>query len=87
MELLFVGLGNAGCAMTFREITVKYIKDVIRARTIYEIIAKELQEAHLRKLEAETAQEYAIAAIQYNEARIQRLQRRLLKHTEEGDYT
>ena len=87
MELLFVGLGIKGCAMTFREITVKYIKDVIRARTIHEIIAKELQEAHLRKLEAETAQEYAIAAIQYNEARIQRLQRRLLKHTEEGDYT
>ena len=72
--------------MTFRETTIKYIKDVIRAKTIHEIIASELQEAHLRKLEAETAQEYAIAAIQYNEARIQRLQRRLLKHTETGDY-
>ena len=73
--------------MSFRETTVKYIKDVLRAKTIHEIIAKELHEAHLRKLEAETAQEYARAAIQYNEARILRLQKRLTEHTEEGDYT
>jgi hypothetical protein len=73
--------------MSFRETTIKYIKDIIRARTIYEVIAKELQEAHLRKLEAETAAEYARAAIQYNDARISRLQKRLLEHTQEGDYT
>jgi len=73
--------------MTFRQSTIKYIKDIIRARTIYEVIAKELQEAHLRKLEAETAAEYARAAIQYNDARISRLQKRLLEHTQEGDYT
>jgi len=72
--------------MSFRESTIKYIKDVMRARTIHEVIAKELHEAHLRKLEAETAAEYADAAIKYNEKRIQRLTARLTEHTEEGDY-
>lgn len=73
--------------MTFREATIKYIKDIVKAKTVHEVIAKELKEAHLRKLEAETAAEYAVAAIQYNEARITRLQKRLTEHTEEGDYT
>ena len=49
--------------MTFRQSTIKYVKDILRARTIYEVIAKELQEAHLRKLEAETAAEYAGEAL------------------------
>jgi len=69
--------------MSFRESTIKYIKDVMRARTIHEVIAKELHEAHLRKLEAETAAEYANAAIQYNERRIERLKQRLFEHAEE----
>ena len=72
--------------MTFREATIKYIKDVFKAKTVHEVIAKELKEAHLRKLEAETAAEYAVAAIQYNEKRIARLQKELMQHTEEGDY-
>ena len=72
--------------MNFRETTVKYIKDVIRAKTIHEIIASELHDAHLRKLEAETAAEYAHANIQYNEDRIKRLEKRLTEHTKEGDY-
>ena len=72
--------------MGFRESTIKYVKDIMRARTIHEIIAKELQEAHLRKLEAETAAEYANAAIRYNEQRIFRLQKQLTEHTQEGDY-
>ena len=66
--------------MTFRETTVKYIKDILRAKTISEIIYAELQEAHLRKLEAETAAEYANAAMQYNEERIKRLEVRLAEH-------
>ena len=70
--------------MTFRETTVKYIKDVIRAKTIHEIIASELHDAHLRKLEAETAAEYADAAIEYNTRRIERLKQRLFEHAE-GD--
>ena len=49
--------------MSFRTTTVKYIKEVLRARTIHEVIANELREAHLRKLEAETAAEYALSLI------------------------
>ena len=69
--------------MTFRETTIKYIKDILRAKTISEVIYAELQEAHLRKLEAETAAEYADAAIEFNERRIQRLERRLHQHKQE----
>ena len=73
--------------MCFRESTVKYVKELMRARTIHEVIAKELHEAHLRKLEAETAADYADTAIKYNDRRIARLNARLTEHTEEGDYT
>ena len=66
--------------MNFRETTVKYIKDILRSKTISEVIYAEMQEAHLRKLEAETAAEYANAAIQYNEERIKRLEARLKEH-------
>jgi hypothetical protein len=69
--------------MTFREATIKYIKDVLRPRTIYEVIDKELQEAYLRKLEAETAAEYADAAIKYNSRRIERLKQRLFEHADD----
>jgi trans-aconitate methyltransferase len=69
--------------MNFREITIKYIKDILRARTISEVIKVELRQAHLRKLEAETAAEYANAAMHYNEERIQRLERRLAQHAGE----
>lgn len=72
--------------MGFRESTLKYFKDVLRNRFIREVIAIELRDAHLRKLEAETAAEYANANIMYNTARIKRLQERLLEHTAEGDY-
>ena len=70
--------------MTFREKTIKYVKDILRAKTIYEVIHAELQEAYLRKLEAETAAEYAHAAMQYNEERIKRLEARLVKHKDEA---
>ena len=69
--------------MSFRESTVKYIKDILRAKTIYEVIDIELQQAYLRKLEAETAAEYAHAAMQYNDERIKRLEARLIKHKAE----
>ena len=69
--------------MNFREITIKYIKDILRARTISEVIKVELRQAHLRKLEAETAAEYANAAMQYNEERIARLEKRLTQHAGE----
>jgi len=70
--------------LNFRETTIKYIKDILRAKTIAEVIHAELQEAHLRKLEAETAAEYANAAMQYNEERIQRLEKRLAQHKEDA---
>ena len=66
--------------MTFRETTIKYIKDILRPKTISEVIYTELQDAHLRKLEAETAAEYADAAIKYNTRRIERLKQRLFEH-------
>ena len=69
--------------MTFREKTIKYIKDILRAKTISEVIYAELQEAHLRKLEAETAAEYSDAAIKYNTRRIERLKQRLFEHAED----
>ena len=69
--------------MNFRETTVKYIKDILRSKTISEVIYAELQEAYLRKLEAETAAEYADAAIKYNDRRIERLKQRLFEHAED----
>ena len=69
--------------MSFRETTIKYIKDILRAKTISEVIYAELQEAHLRKLEAETAAEYADAAIKFNDRRIERLEHRLFQHKQE----
>ena len=72
--------------MTWRDSTIKYIKELTRPKTIREVIAKELKEAHLKKLEAESAVEYARSIVIYNENRIKRLESRLLEHTEEGDY-
>ena len=69
--------------MNFRETTIKYFKDILRAKTIAEVIQGELEHAHLRKLEAETAAEYANSAIQYNERKIERLKQRLFEHAEE----
>ena len=69
--------------MNFREITIKYIKDILRARTISEVIKVELRQAHLRKLESETAAEYADEAIKYNNRRIERLKQRLFEHAGE----
>jgi len=71
--------------MNFRETTIKYIKDILRSKTISEVIYAELQDAHLRKLEAETAAEYANAAMQYNEERIKRLEARLKEQRDKHD--
>ena len=40
-----------------------------------------------KKLQAESAVEYAMSIVQYNQDRIKRLEKRLLEHTAEGDYT
>jgi hypothetical protein len=68
--------------MNWKELTVKYIKDLVKPRTIREVILKEMREAHLRKLEAESGVEYAVSVVQYNEKRIKRLEDRLQYHEE-----
>lgn len=35
-----------------RSAIIRFIKEILRAKTIHEVIAKELREAHLKKLEA-----------------------------------
>ena len=72
--------------MSWRDSAARLVKDLLRQKTIRELIAKELKEAHMRKLEAESATEYARSIVIYNEQRIKRLQERLTEHTEEGDY-
>ena len=49
--------------MSFGESTIKYIKELLKPKTINEIIAKELREAVIRKLEAESAVEYAASVV------------------------
>ena len=73
--------------MKFKEAAVKFLKNLVRPKTIREIIAVELKEAHFKKLQAESGMEYAKALAAFNEQRIIRLQKRLAEHTEEGDYT
>jgi hypothetical protein len=69
--------------MSWIDPTLKYFKELTRPKTINEIIAKELREAVIKKLEAESAVEYAASIVTYNVERIGRLQRRLKEH--EGD--
>ena len=85
MELFFDGLGNEGCVVNWRENIIRFLKDLIRPKTIREIILKELRQAHLRKLEAETGVEWAISIVTYNEKRIKRLQERLQHHEEDKE--
>ena len=72
--------------MNWVDTTAKFIKELFRPKTINEIIAEELREAHLKKLQAESTVEYARSVVQYNEQRIKRLEQRLTEHTQEGDY-
>jgi hypothetical protein len=67
-----------------KERVVTFIKEMIRTRTLVEIMAAELREAQLRKLEAETAAEYAKSVVQYNEQRIKRLEQRIMDHMQDG---
>ena len=63
--------------MTWRDIFINFLRDSLRARTRREILLKELKEAYLSKLSAETALEYAESILQYNESRIARINKRL----------
>ena len=60
--------------MTKREAIVAFIKDMLRPRTMIEIIDIELRDAELSKMQAEKSAEYATSLVEYNRQRIRRLQ-------------
>ena len=53
------------------------MKEPFRKPSPLEVIAGELTHAHLEKLEAETAVEYAQSIVSYNVTRIERLNKRM----------
>jgi hypothetical protein len=63
--------------MTKRETIIAFIKDMLRPRTLEEIIAKEMREAYISKMEAEKALEYATSVVDYNRQRIRRLEEKV----------
>jgi len=65
--------------MTKRETIVTFIKDMLRPRTLREIIDIEMREATLAKMQAEKSLEYAMSVVDYNRQRIRRLQEKLLE--------
>jgi hypothetical protein len=60
---------------------IEWIKSYWRTPTPLEMVAKELSDAHLEKLQAETAVEYAQSVVNYNKARILRLNSRMENYT------
>ena len=63
--------------MTKRETIVTFIKDMLRPRTLREIIAIEMRDALLAKMQAEKSLEYATSVVEYNRQRIRRLEEKL----------
>ena len=63
--------------MTKREMIVSFIKDMLRPKTIKEIIDIEMREAYLSKMQAEKSLEYATSIVEYNRQRIRRLEEKL----------
>ena len=62
---------------------VELYKHVMRRVTLIEITQEELRMAHLEKLKAESAADYANGIVAYNEARIARLNKRISEYKEE----
>lgn len=56
---------------------LKFLKDYYRELTPAKVIQRELAQAHLDRLEAEGAVEYAQAVLDLNLSRIERLNTRL----------
>ena len=56
---------------------MELMKEPVKKPTPLEVIAAELADAHLEKLDAETAVEYAQSIVNYNLTRITRLNARL----------
>jgi len=63
--------------MTKRETLVAFIRDMLRPRTLKEIIEIEMRDAYLSKMQAEKSLEYATSVVEYNRNRIRRLEERL----------
>jgi tRNA(Phe) wybutosine-synthesizing methylase Tyw3 len=63
--------------MTKREMIIAFIKDMLRPRTLQEILNKEKREAYLSKMDAEKALEYATSVVEYNRQRMRRIDERL----------
>ena len=70
--------------MNWRDLTIKYVKDLLRAKSPLEMAQKELTEAQLAKLQAETSVQYSQAIVNYNEQRIFRLYKRINELQEFG---
>jgi hypothetical protein len=65
--------------MTKRETIVSFIKDMLRPRTLKEIIDIEMRDATICKMQAERSLEYAMSVVEYNRQRIRRLEEKLLE--------
>ena len=63
--------------MTKRETIVAFIKDMLRPRTLQELIDIEMRDAYLSKMQAEKSLEYATSVVEYNRQRIRRLEEKL----------
>ena len=63
--------------MTKRETIVTFIKDMLRSRTLREIIDIELRDAYLSKMQAEKSLQYAQSLVEYNRQRIRVLEEKL----------
>ena len=70
--------------MSWKDSTLKYIKELMKPKPIIEIIEKEMREAVIKKLEAESAVEYDQSVVDYNKKRIERLEKRLHEHSDGG---
>lgn len=62
---------------------LEFIREYVRQPTHIELVNKELEEAKVEKLEAETAVEYAQSIVQYNTKRIDRLNTYIAEQTKE----
>jgi O-succinylbenzoate synthase len=56
---------------------VTFIKDMLRPRTLREIIDIELRDAYLSKMQAEKSLQYAQSLVEYNRQRIRVLEEKL----------
>lgn len=59
------------------------VKERLREPTPLEMVSRELAQAHLEKLEAETAVDYAQSIVDYNTVRIARLNMHLRTYKNE----